>query len=149
MIWKYLGKSRIDLKQYDSAVKAIDHYLATTEQPAAKASALRDKAYALYRLDQFDAAMKNAEDAQALIKQGRINAELWILRGDISRARGNLDEALQFYTIPSQTFVDPEVTPLALYRTAQMLQRLGKREDAVKFTTELRQKYPTWRPPAE
>lgn len=149
LIWKYLGKCRLELKQYDSAVKAIDHYLASTDQPAAKASALRDKAFALYKLEQYDSAMTNAEEAQALIKQGRINAELWILRGDISRARGNLDEALQFYTIPSQTFVDPEITPLALFRTAQMLQRLGEREDAMKFTNELRQKYPEWRPPSE
>ncbi len=149
LIWKYLGKCRIELKQYDSAVKAIDHYLVSTDQPAAKASALRDKAYALYKLEQYDSAMTNAEEAQALIKQGRINAELWILRGDISRARGKLDEALQFYTIPSQAFVDPEITPLALFRTAQMLQRLGKRDDAIKFTNELRQKYPEWRPPSE
>lgn len=149
LIWKYLGKCRIELKQYDSAVKAIDHYLASTEQPAAKASALRDKAFALYKLEQYDKAMSNAEEAQTLIKQGRINAELWILRGDISRANGKLEEALQFYTIPSQTFVDPEITPLALFRTAQMLQRLGKRDDAVTFTNELRQKYPDWRPPSE
>ncbi|QQL46146.1 tetratricopeptide repeat protein [Sulfuriroseicoccus oceanibius] len=149
LVWKYLGKSRLETGNFDGAVQAIDYYLESTDKPLAKANALRDKAIAYYHLEQHDEAMKHAEAAQSLIKQGRINAELWLLRGDIERARGNLEKALSYYTIPSQTFDDPEITPLALFRTAQMLEQLGKREDALKFTRELREKYPDWKRPAK
>ena len=148
VIWKYLGKARLDAGQYREAVTALDHYLAGVDQPAARASALLDKARAQFGLRAFDQADLTASEGQQAVRQGKTNAWLSLLRGDIAMAQNKFDDAIGHYSVPSQTMVDPEITPNALWRLVQALQKVDRRDEAKKFKLELTQKYPSFEPPA-
>ena len=148
IIWKFLAKSRLDAGLFADAVKASDHYLATVEQAASKASGLLDKARAQYGLKDYDAADATAMAGQSSVRQGKTNAWLALLRGDIAAARERWEEAIKFYIVPSETMVDPEITPLALYKLAAALQKSGDREEAKKYRAQLEKQFPAFTPPA-
>ena len=147
VIWKFLAKSRLDAGRFAPAVKAADNYLATIEDAGSKASCLLDKSRAQFGLTDFDAADATANQGQQIVRQGKTNAWLGLLRGDIAAARDRWDEAVKFYIVPSQTMVDPEITPLALWKTANALQRAGQRDESKKFRAELETKFPSFNPP--
>ena len=147
VIRKFLAKARLDAGRFAAAVRAADNYLATVEQAASRASGLLDKGRAQLGLQAYDAADTTAAEGQQLIRQGKTNAWLGLLRGDIASAREQWDEAIKHYVVPSQTMVDPEITPLALYRTSQALQKSGRRDEAKKYRAELEQRFPLFQPP--
>ena len=147
IIWKFLAKARLDAGRFAPAVKAADNYLATTVEPGPKASSLLDKARAQFGMKEFDQADATANQGQQIVRQGKTNAWLGLLRGDIAAARDRWDEAVKFYIVPSQTMVDPEITPLALWKTASALQRAGQRDESKKFRAELEAKFPSFNPP--
>jgi TolA-binding protein len=50
------------------------------------------------------------------------------------------------YVVPSQMFVDPEITPEALYKAARALNRAGQKEKAEDLLQQLEKRYPTYKP---
>ncbi len=147
VIWKFLAKARLDAGRFASAVSAVDHYLATAEEAGSRASGLLDKARAQFGLQAFDEADATAVEGQKVVRQGKTNAWLGLLRGDIAAARERWEDAIKHYIVPSQTMVDPEVTPLALWKTSQALQRAGQREESKKFRAELETRFPLFQAP--
>ncbi|MFM7181305.1 MAG: tetratricopeptide repeat protein [Verrucomicrobiales bacterium] len=147
VIWKFLAKARLDAGRFAAAVRAADHYLATTEDAAARASGSLDKARAQFGLRAFADADTTAMEGQKIVRQGKTNAWLGILRGDIAAAQDKWDEAVKHYIVPSQTMVDSEITPLALWKTSQALQRAGQRDEAKKFRAEIETRFPLFQAP--
>jgi tetratricopeptide (TPR) repeat protein len=147
VIWKFLAKARLDAGRFAAATRAADHYLATAEDPASRASGALDKARAQFGLRAFAEADATAIEGQKIVRQGKTNAWLGLLRGDIAAAQEKWEDAVKHYIVPSQTFVDPEITPLALWKTSQALQRAGQRDEAKKFRAELDARFPLFQPP--
>lgn len=147
VIWKFLAKARLDAGRFAASVRAADHYLATAEDAASRASGFLDKARAQFGLRAFAEADATATEGQKIVRQGKTNAWLGILRGDIAAAQEKWDEAVKHYIVPSQTMVDPEITPLALWKTSQALQRAGQRDEAKKFRAEIETRFPLFQAP--
>lgn len=147
VIWKFLAKARLDAGRFAAAVRAADHYLATAEDAASRASGFLDKSRAQFGLRAFAEAEATAAEGQKIVRQGKTNAWLGILRGDIAAAQEKWDDAVKHYIVPSQTMVDPEITPLALWKTSQALQRAGQRDESKKFRAEIETRFPQFQAP--
>ncbi|MEM8953457.1 MAG: tetratricopeptide repeat protein [Verrucomicrobiota bacterium] len=145
-VWQTLAKTRIQLEKYDDAINAVDFYLAAAENNAARARALLDKAVALSGLERYSEAVVAAEEALDLEKQGRVNALARIQLGDIAMAQDLPDEAIKHYTIVSQLFVDPEITPLAIDKTANAYEAAGNIIKAKELRTQRQTKFPEYEP---
>jgi TolA-binding protein len=159
-VWNYLGRAFLETKDYESSIKATDHYLKTVPESAARAHGLRTKGLALLGLNQFEAADAVVQEGLGFAKDGKPQAMLLILQGDILSAQGDKlaaegqaapaqakqAEAAAKFLIPSQFFDDDEVTPEALDKAAKALIKAGQPEKAAEFEKALKQKYPSYQP---
>ncbi|RBP47223.1 tetratricopeptide repeat protein [Roseimicrobium gellanilyticum] len=160
-VWNYLGRAELNNGKYEDAVKYFDNYLAqTAADNAGWAEALLYKASALLQLGQFDLAMQHVGEALQKVKEGRLNARLQILRGDIADAQGDAyskngeeekakaswKDSAGNYIVISQFFVDPEITPEAAYKAARVLEKIGETEKAQALRDQLKAKYPDYKP---
>lgn len=157
-VWSYLGLAFLETKDYESCIKATDHYLKTAPESAARARGLVTKGRALLGLNQFEAADAVVQEGLSFAKDGKPQALLLILQGDVLSAVGNKlaaegqadaaqakhGEAAAKFMIPSQFFDDEEVTPKALDKASQALQKAGQSDKAAEFQKLLRQKYPNY-----
>jgi len=147
VVWKFLAKARLDSGDHAGAVEAATFYLDVADSPSDRANSMLDKSRALFKLERYEEADKVASDGQQLLRQGRVNALLSILRGDIAVADGRPGDAAKIYAVVSQTLVDPELTPLALVKLIDALNRDGRREEAARFRKELGENYPLYKLP--
>jgi len=157
-VWSYLGMAFLETKDYESAIKRTDHFLAVTPESAAKARGLLTKGRALLGLGKFDDAEKVVQEGLAFAKDGKPQALLLILQGDILMAVAEkltaeiqLDEAKKKYAeaagrfmIPGQFVDDEEVTPEALEKAANALEKAGQPQKAADFRKLLKDKYPKY-----
>lgn len=147
-VWRFLGKSRIESGDAAGALIAIDYALANEQEQRWQADGQHDRGRALYMESKYDDAMAAVEQGLALRPEGRIGANLHLLRGDIFLARGNTEEAVRAYILPVQLMDDGDrvVKPRALYKLSIALEKLGKTQDAQRYRQELESKYPGWKP---
>jgi TolA-binding protein len=95
-----------------------------------------------------------------VVKDGKLQAELLILQGDIFSAQGDKlaaqgqqeaavekwKAAAAKYAVPSQFYEDPDVTPDALFKASQALQKSGDEAQAKQMLKQLQQRYPKYQP---
>lgn len=160
-VWNYLGMSQVEIGEFKQAAVSLGHFLTVTTQPGPeRGKALMYRARAELGLAEHDTALATADEALGFIKTGRLHAELLILQGDIhfnraqimeSKGQTNLamDEyrkAAAKYIVPGQFFVDPKVTPEAVWKTILSLEKAGDVDRARVLRKELEEKYPTYKP---
>jgi TolA-binding protein len=160
IIWNYLGMAQFNNQKYDASIQATDNFLKSNPDSAARARALLTKGSAQLGKGLFDEADKAAQDALQVVKDGKLQAELLILEGDIYAAQGDklaaegqkdgaIDkwkDAAAKYAVPSQIFDDPDVTPDALYKAAKVLEKAGDSAKARQMSQQLQQRYPKYQP---
>ncbi|MCB1224824.1 MAG: tetratricopeptide repeat protein [Verrucomicrobiales bacterium] len=164
VLWNYLGMSEVEEGEYAPAIIALEHYLDATPQPGPeRGKALLFRSRAELGLKKFARATETADEALQFIKTGRLQAELLLHEGDIlfvqgeeAQAQANGDAAQQKfraaaakYIIPSQFFVDPEITPLAIWKTQRALEKAGDKSRAQQMQDLLKEKYPDYQPPTD
>ena len=163
LIWIYLGMAQLNTGHFDQRIQAADNYLKTDPDPGSKARALLTKSGAQLGNAAFDEAHETAKEALAFVKDGKLQAELLILEGDIYtaegdalKAKGDIEGARSKwqaaggkYAVPSQVFEDREITPQALYKAASALEKQGDTVQAEKLREQLKQRYPKWKPKAK
>ena len=112
-------------------------------------------------MGKFVEADLTAKDGLTIVKDGKLQAQLLIQEGDIYyeegeklEKAGDHDAALQKwkdaagkYIVPSQIFVDPQITPEALFKAARALNRAGEASKAEELLKQLKSRYPEYRPP--
>lgn len=159
-VWNYLGMAFLETKDYESSIKSTDHFLKGTADGAPKAQGLVTKGRAMLGLGKFDEAEAVVQEGLAFAKDGKPQARLLILHGDILVALGDkltaenqAPAALEKYSgaagkymIPAQFFEDEEVTPEALDKAAKALEKSGQPDKAADFRKALKQKYPAYQP---
>lgn len=159
-IWDYLGRAWLELKRYDQAVMAIDKFLENPPDVAAMARGLLTKSRALLGLNRFAEADRIAQEGLQIVKDGKLQAQLLIHEGDIYFAEGeelyrdgNQAAAIEKwraaagrYVVPSQMFVDPQITPEALSKAARALEKSGQQDKAEELRRQLKEKYPEYSP---
>ncbi len=149
-IWRTLAKVRLALKKYDRALVAADNYLKAEEHPFRRADCMLDKASIQLGLCKYTDARKTAEDALALGVEGRLMALLKIVLGDISFAEKKYDEAAKYYGVTAELFVnDAELKPQAFHKTAEALEKAGRKSEASQYRARLHKEFPDWKPTNE
>ncbi len=160
MVWNYLGQAFLQTGDYESSIKATEHFLKNTPEGAAKARALHTKSSALLGLGKFDEAEAVVQEGLSFAKDGKPQAMLLILQGDILAALGDklaaegqqaaahdkFGAAAGKYMIPAQFFDDEQITPEALEKAAKALEKSGQTEKAADFRRLLKEKYPAQAP---
>ncbi len=140
-MWNYLGMAQLQNAQFDASIQATDNFLKSNPDAASSARAQLTKGRALLGKGSFDEADKVAQEALQVVKDGKLQAELLILEGDIFSAQGDrlaaegqqaaaLEKwkaAAAKYAVPSQFFDDPDVTPDALYKAAKVWKKQATR----------------------
>ncbi len=163
MVWNFLGLAQLDDGNFESAVQSFDNYIAQVPEGEGHARALLGRGRALLGLGNFDEADQCVVDALTKVKEGRLHARLLLLQGDIGMARGDALEAAGdhanaliawkkaagSYVVVSQIFVDPAITPEALYKAVRVLEKLGAKDNADLLRRTLENKYPGYKPKAE
>lgn len=157
-VWNYLGMAFLETKDYEACIKATDHFLAVTPESASRARGLMTKGRALLGLGKIEDAEKVAQEGLGFAKDGKPQALLLILEGDVAfaggeklAAEGNATEALAKYKAaagkfmyPAQFFDDDEVTPEALDKASKALEKAGEADKAAEFRKLLKDKYPRY-----
>ncbi|MCB1229742.1 MAG: tetratricopeptide repeat protein [Verrucomicrobiae bacterium] len=145
-IWDLLGQARMKLKDYAGAVEPLKNFLTMTQRPSLRAQALLELGRAYLQIKQYDKALESARESLSSLKEGRTNAEARVLVGDIAMAQGDPATAGREYTVMSQIFVDPELTPLALTKAIKAFRQAGDEEQATKLEAQLKSQYPEYKP---
>ena len=146
-VWRYLGKSRLEINQSQDALAAIGHVLEVEDQPAWKADGLLDQARGLYQLKKFEDARKSADEGLSLHPQGRTHAGLRIVSGDLHAQKESFGEASADYLYVIQFNQDVDLKPLAIHKYILLLERQGKMEEAGKYKIQLKSEFPNWKAP--
>jgi TolA-binding protein len=160
LVWNFLGMARNETGHYKGAIAAFDHYLSKTPSGQGHVLGLYGKARAQLGAGLYDEAQNSVSDALELIKTGKLKGQLQILDGDIFRARGeaaaakgSMDlakqqwaKALAQYVVVSQFFVDPEITPEAAWKAADMFDKTDDAKQATAMRGLVKSKYPNFTP---
>ena len=164
ILWERLAIAREKNGNWDRALNAAENQFALSKTPAAEAKTLLTKSKALLGKKLYDEARVAALQASKRQQEGRVGAMIHLQLGDIEFAVGNYEDAHQRYVLPAIAFDDPQITPLALWKTIRALdaslEELGndatanevRREHTAKKTeleSELSKRFPSFRPPAE
>ena len=148
-VWRYLGKSLLETGKPADALAAAEQVLAVEDNSSWKADALLDQGRALAALHRDNDATKAADAALELRPQGPTNAGLRILKADIAmRANDPATAAAQLAVVP-EFIDDPKLTPLALHKLAEALDKKGDKEAADKARESLAKRFPGWTNPAQ
>ena len=146
-VWRYLVKSRIEIKQAKEALTAVGHVLEVEDQPAWKADGLLDQARAYYQLKQFDESRKSTDAGLVLNPQGRTSAGLRIVSGDLHVQKENYGAAAADYLYVIQFSEDSDLKPLAIHQYIILLEKQSKNEEAGKYKVQLKTEFPEWKAP--
>jgi TolA-binding protein len=143
-IWLSYAKSLNNLKNYQDADVAINHYLELATDPAERAQGFLVLSSAQLGARDLDGATKSAEQALTLQPEGRLNAEARMSIGDIESARNNYENAARSYMSVALLYEDPEVTPRALQCAYEAFQKAGNEPQASKTLSELKARFPNY-----
>ncbi len=160
VVWNYLGLAQLANGKFDASIQATENYLKSNPDPASTARAQLTKGKALLGKGNLTEADQVAQQALQVVKDGKLQAELLILEGDIFCAEGDKLAAggqqaaavekwkngAAKYAVPSQFFEDPAVTPEALYKAAKALEKAGDEAQAGQMIKQLQQRYPKYQP---
>lgn len=159
-VWNYLGMAFLETKEYEASIKATDHFLAVTPESATKARGLLTKGRALLGLGRIEDAQKVVQEGLTFAKDGKPQALLLILEGDVLLASGEklsaegqsaaaqekYNAAAGKLMVPAQFFDDQEITPEALDKVSKALEKAGQADKAAEFRKTLKDKYPKYQP---
>jgi tetratricopeptide (TPR) repeat protein len=147
-IWRNFGKALLAAGKAEAALPAINNALEVEDNEAWKADGLLDKAKALLALNRLDDAFKVVEECQLLHPQGRVNAGIRTIKGDINMKRNNPVEAANEYVAVVQFLSDDDrvFKPEVLWKLEEALKKNGKTGDAAIYHDERLKKYPDWKP---
>jgi TolA-binding protein len=143
-IWLNYAKALNNLKSYQDANDAINHYLELATDPPDRAQGFLVLGDAQLGAKDLDASTKSAEQALELQPEGRLNAEARMLIGDVESARGNYENAARSYMSVALLYEDPEVTPRALQHAYEAFQKAGNEPQATKTLSELKTRFPNY-----
>jgi tetratricopeptide (TPR) repeat protein len=145
--WRYLGKALLGAGKAKEALQPIANALDVEDSGMWKADGLLDKAKALIALGRLDEATSAVAECRALRPQGRTNAEVMIVNGDIHMKRNDPARAAMDYVAAVEQLDDNDrvLKPVAIHKVALALEKKADPSGAQEYRIMLRSKYPEWR----
>ncbi len=106
---------------------------------------------ALEKMGKIEDASKEVVAAFSVLQAGKMDqpayeAQLYLLQGDVEFDSGSYEEAYRAYARTSILYQHPELTPLALEKSALCREKLGDTEGAEKLRQQLKKEYPSYAP---
>ncbi|HEX4085688.1 MAG TPA: tetratricopeptide repeat protein [Chthoniobacteraceae bacterium] len=142
--WMNLAKAQLGGKQYADCINSIGRYLDSRKDPLSQANGLLVMGRAQIEAGKLDDAQVSADKICSLQPEGQLNAQGRMLSGDIQVARGKYDDASKIYQSIAVIIDDPQITPSALEKAYECLNRLGNTGEASKVLNQLQTKYPEY-----
>lgn len=143
-----LSQAQIGAGQLAEARKTLDLLLPKVHEPRAKARAHLLMAEALLGLRDGEAAKAQAEEAQRLQPEGRLNAEARLANGRALLAQDKFDDAARAFMAVALLYDEKDLTPEALVLAEQAYRRAENATDAARAREELQRRYPDYKPPS-
>ncbi|MGL4399244.1 MAG: tetratricopeptide repeat protein [Luteolibacter sp.] len=147
-VWRYLAKAQLETGDGEGALAAANNVLAVEENAGWKADGLLDRGRSLFLLNRESEARIAADEGAALRPQGRTNAGLRILSGDLYFKAKNYGPAAADYLNVIQFHEDADLKPLAIWKYIGVLEQQAKAAEAEKYRQQLKTGFPNWKPPA-
>lgn len=142
------ARAQIGAGQFEQARATLQKLLPRVHEPGTKARVHLMLAEALIGLKDGPGAKTQAEEAQRLQPQGRINAEARLANGRALLEQGMFDDAARAFMAVALLYDEKDLTPQALVLAEQAYLRANNREDAGRAREELQRRYPDFKPPA-
>jgi tetratricopeptide (TPR) repeat protein len=146
-VWRYLAKARLEISDAQGALDATVNVLNVEDNPGWKADGLLDRGRALFALKRPAQARLATDEALALRPQGRTNAGLRVLSGDLKLLDNDLAGAAAEYTIVVEFHDDKDLKPLALDKLIAILDQQQDLTGAGKYRRQLQTEFPAWKAP--
>jgi TolA-binding protein len=143
-----LAKAQLGAGRHDQARDTLQKMLPRVHEPNAKARVHLMLSEAFIGLKDGAAAKAQAEEAQRLQPQGRINAEARLANGKALLEQQMFDDAARAFMAVALLYDEKDLTPQALALAEQAYLRANNREDAGRAREELLRRYPDYKPPA-
>lgn len=141
-----LAQAQIGAGQPGPARQTLDLLLPKVHEPRAKARAHLLLAEALLGLEDGEAAKAQAEEAQRLQPEGRLNAEARLANGRALLAQDKFDDAARAFMAVALLYDEKDLTPQALVLAEQAYRRAENATDADRAREELQRRYPDYKP---
>ena len=144
-----LAQAQVGAGQLEAARGTLDQLLPKVHEPRSKARAHLLMAEALIGLKDGEAAKAQAEEAQRLQPEGRLNAEARLANGRALLAQSRYDDAARAFMAVALLYDEKDLTPQALVLAEQAYRRADNTPDAERAREELQRRYPDYKPPAQ
>ncbi len=142
VVWRYLGKSQLEIGKASEALIAIDHVLEIEDRDVWKADCLLDRSRALLALGRSKEALDASSEGLSMRPQGRIGSGMRLAAGDAAFALGNYDEAIKHYVYVVEFVEDKELRPEAIGKLIRALEKKGDHTDAQRYRDMLKTEFP-------
>ena len=142
-----LAQAQLGAGQKEAARATLDKLLPKVHEPRVKARAHLIMADVLIALRDGAAAKTQAEEAQRLQPEGRLNAEARLANGRALFAQDKFDDAARAFMAVALLYDEKDLTPQALVLAEQAYRRADNTGDADRAREELQRRYPDFKPP--
>lgn len=144
-----LAQAQIGAGQFGAARATLDKLLPKVHEPKSKARVHLLMADALIGLRDGPGAKAQAEEAQRLQPEGRVNAEARLANGRALLAQEKFDDAARAFMAVALLYDEKDLSPQALVLAEEAYKRAANSPDAQRARQELERRYPDYKPPAQ
>jgi len=142
-----LARAQFGAGQFEPARTTLDQLIPKVYEPRLKARAHLLLSDVLIALRDGAAAKTQAEEAQRLQPEGRLNAEARLANGRALFAQDKFDDAARAFMAVALLYDEKDLTPQALVLAEQAYRRADNTGDAERAREELQRRYPDFKPP--
>jgi TolA-binding protein len=144
-----LAQAQLGAGQFKEARATLEQVLPKVHEPRLKARTHLLMAETLIGLRDGAAAKAQAEEAQRLQPEGRLNAEARLANGRALLAQEKFDDAARAFMAIALLYDEKDLTPQALVLAEEAYKRAANTADAQRAREELQRRYPDYKPPAQ
>jgi tetratricopeptide (TPR) repeat protein len=143
-----LAESQLRAGRPADARATLEKLLPKMHEPQAKAKTHLLLSETLVALKLGKEAKVQAEEAQRLQPEGRINAQARLANGRALLAQERYDDAARSFMAVALLYDEKDLTPLALLLAEQAYASAGNTAEAAQARQERERRYPDFQPPA-
>ncbi|MBQ9431077.1 MAG: tetratricopeptide repeat protein [Kiritimatiellae bacterium] len=143
--WTLAGRVYREKGERDAAIGAFEKAVQTGANTTYAAEASLRLGELLSDSGKFDAAAEHLENAAKLAaapEKTALRARAYLALAQNAERQGKDEAALRYYMSVGLLFDNAELVPKALRKAAELLDKLGRKEDAERTREELKTRYP-------
>lgn len=143
--WTLLGRIHQEKGERDPAIDAYQKALdsgASTEHGAEAALRLGELLTAGGRFDEAEERLTDASLRAATPELVSVRSRAYVALAKNFELKGDPEKAVRYYITVATLFEDKTLVPQALARAVELLEQLGRTQEAGEFKKELQERYP-------